>query len=793
MASNLKNAHDFRIDNSNFTNVTNVTNVNPSADPLSKLEARVAAGAIHDSAERCDAPKCYPETRVAVQANLYRWIVDGDGEVEQPKKIKWVTGPAGTGKTAVMGSLADRCAEDGVLGATFFFASWSASIGRRRKTAFVTTIAHQLAQHREDLKTAISAAMEKNPGVLEKKLHVQMETLVLAPLREVVRQSEGPELRGAIIVDGLDECEAEQYHDTKITGPRATATRTNAQDQLEILQVLQTASLDPDFPFRILIASRPERVFREFFDPEVNPTFAQKLDLNVEHNANADITLFLEAQFDLIRRRFNFPQSWPPPGTIQTLVENASGQFIYAATVIRLFDTCHREPPKALLDAILKAKATQKTSSNPLEQLDALYMRILESSPDPPLSVRWICAITRLGEPAFHINMLLQTDPESNEAEHLLGTLHSLIQIPPHSDQTTTRYGFYHKSLLDFLEDPGRCGKLYVEERERRVFIWDGFVRVCARKAGVGVIRISGPDALKEVWGRMAKPYSGSPSSTNGKLRGPTPWKLQRCRIVHPESGETIDDGLIVCFKGPKSFTSEDVVELHVHSGRAVISAALSALSKLPTFRPAEPGEFTRRAYLNGRLDLTQVEGLKDLIDAETEGQRKVAVRAAEGVTKQKFDQLRAGIISALAKVEALIDFGEGEEIEEGVYEDAKSKVQKVLDTIQGYLNDHRMGELLRSGIRLALFEPPNAGKSSLLNFLVQREAAIVTAIPGTTRDILELSLDIGGLPVIIADTAGLLWRVQISQFACPLHRKLYNCSSAATTQAQQRRLAGKV
>ncbi|KAJ2923028.1 hypothetical protein H1R20_g14066, partial [Candolleomyces eurysporus] len=480
--SNFHKAHGFRIDNSNFTNhVTNhVTNVNPSADPLSKLEARVAAGAIHDSAERCDAPKCHPETRVAVQNNLYRWIVDGDGE-SQPKKMVWMTGPAGTGKTAVMGSLADRCAANGVLGATFFFASWSASIGRRRKTAFITTVAHQLAKHREDLKNAVSAAIEKNPDVLEKNLHVQMETLILAPLREVVRQSEGPELRGAIIVDGLDECEAEQYHDTKITGPQATPPRTNAQDQLEILQVLQAASLDPDFPFRILIASRPEPVFREFFDPGINPTLAQKLDLNVEHNADADITLFLEAKFDLIRRRYSFPLSWPPPGTIQTLVENASGQFIYAATVIRLLDTRQREPPKALLDAILKVKATRKTSSNPLEQLDALYMRILESSPDPPLSVRWIHAIDTFASwspaYAFNVNMLLQMDPEGNEAEHLLGTLHSLIQIPPHSNQTTTEYGFYHKSLLDFLKDPGRCGKLYVEESERRVFIWDAFVR----------------------------------------------------------------------------------------------------------------------------------------------------------------------------------------------------------------------------------------------------------------------------------------------------------------------------
>ncbi|KAJ2936573.1 hypothetical protein H1R20_g524, partial [Candolleomyces eurysporus] len=475
--SNFHKARNFRIDNYNDNSV----NVNPLADPLSKLEARVAAGAIHDSAERCDAPKCHPETRVAVQANLYRWIVDGDGEVEQPK-IKWVTGPAGTGKSAVMGSLADRCAEDGLLGATFFFASWSASIDRRRKTDFVTTVAYQLAQHQEDMRNAISTAMEKNPGVLKKNLHVQMETLVLAPLREVVHQSEGPGLRGAIIVDGLDECEAEQYHDSTGTGPRATPTRTNAQDQLEILQVLQAASLDPDFPFRILIASRPERVFREFFDPEINPTsFAQKLDLNVEHNADADITLFLEAQFDLIRRRFNFPLSWPPPGTIQTLVQNASGQFIYAATVIRLFDMGHREAPKALLDAILKVEATRTTTSNPLEQLDALYIHILESSPDPPLSVRWIHAINTITylqwASAFNVNVLLQTDPESNEAEHLLGTLHSLIQIPPHSDQTKTKYGFYHKSLLDFLEDSGRCGKLYVERSETSMFIWDAFVR----------------------------------------------------------------------------------------------------------------------------------------------------------------------------------------------------------------------------------------------------------------------------------------------------------------------------
>ncbi|RXW13435.1 hypothetical protein EST38_g12418 [Candolleomyces aberdarensis] len=361
MASNFNNAQNFQIDNYQFVNV------NPSADPLSKLQAQIAAGAIHDSRERCDAPKCQPETRVAVQDDLYSWILEGDGESERPRSIKWVTGLQGPGRRPLW----DR---------------WQiASIGRRRKTAFVTTIAHQLARYREDLQTAISTAVEKNTDVFEKNLHVQMEALVLSPLREVVRQPDGPGLHGAIIIDGLDECEAEQYHDTAGTGSQDKPVRTDAQDQLEILQVLQAASSDPSFPFRILIASRPERVFREFFDPENNPTpSAHKLDLNEDYNADADITLFLGAQFNLLRRRYHFPPSWPPPGTIQTLVENASGQFIYAATVIRFLEAGHREPPKALLDAILKMGT--KVNSNPLKRLDLLYSHILESSPDPLLS-----------------------------------------------------------------------------------------------------------------------------------------------------------------------------------------------------------------------------------------------------------------------------------------------------------------------------------------------------------------------------------------------------------------------
>ncbi|KAJ7067919.1 hypothetical protein C8F01DRAFT_979742 [Mycena amicta] len=265
-------------------------------------------------------------------------------------------------------------------------------------------------------------------------------------------------------------------------------------------------------------------------------------------------------------------------------------------------------------------------------------------------------------------------------------------------------------------------------------------------KAGVAVVRVSGPGTL-QVWRQVVR----KPSRTI-----PEPWRMERCQIVHPNTGDALDDGLAVYFRAPKSFTTEDVLELHIHSGRAIIASVLAALSHLPYCRPAEPGEFTRRAFLGGRLDLAQVEGLKDLIDAETEGQRRMALEAAGGATSARFEQLRKDIIRCLAKVEALIDFSEGEDIEDGVYEDARKSARDILSTIRTYLGDNRRGEIMRTGVRLTIFGPPNAGKSSLLNFLAQREAAIVTPVPGTTRDILELSLDIGGIPVIISDTAGL-------------------------------------
>ncbi|KAG8218291.1 hypothetical protein J3R82DRAFT_3905 [Butyriboletus roseoflavus] len=264
-------------------------------------------------------------------------------------------------------------------------------------------------------------------------------------------------------------------------------------------------------------------------------------------------------------------------------------------------------------------------------------------------------------------------------------------------------------------------------------------------KGGVAVIRVSGPDACK-VWKAVTRPIHVStvdkaPISRLAELR----------HVVDPLTGEKLDDG-------PKSFTTEDVIELQVHSGRAVLSSILQALSKLPYCRPAQPGEFTRRAFEGGRLDLTQVEGLRDLIDAETNTQRRVAVSSAAGAQKVRFDALRAQILDCLMYVEGFIDFGEDvDELgQERMYEQACARAQNIIDCIHSHLSDNRRGEILRSGIKLVIFGPPNAGKSSLFNFLAQRDAAIISPIPGTTRDILSLTLDIGGLPVILNDTAGI-------------------------------------
>lgn len=260
-------------------------------------------------------------------------------------------------------------------------------------------------------------------------------------------------------------------------------------------------------------------------------------------------------------------------------------------------------------------------------------------------------------------------------------------------------------------------------------------------KAGVAVIRISGSDAFK-----VLELMCG--------ISTPKPRYAMRSTICGTD-GTPIDDALVLCFPAPHSFTGENVVELQTHGGRAVMAAVLNNLAKVEGLRPAERGEFTRRAVENGKMDLTAAEGLADLVDAETEQQRKQALRQMGGKLAEIYERWRGELVRLLAWQEAYIDFPE-EEIPEDVSESIRQKIVDIESEIKAHLNDSRRGERLREGYLITIVGAPNAGKSSLMNKLAQRDVAIVSSTAGTTRDIIEVRLDLNGYPVIIADTAGL-------------------------------------
>jgi tRNA modification GTPase len=260
-------------------------------------------------------------------------------------------------------------------------------------------------------------------------------------------------------------------------------------------------------------------------------------------------------------------------------------------------------------------------------------------------------------------------------------------------------------------------------------------------RAGVAVIRVSGPEA-------------GAAVETLTGAAAPEP-RLAALREFSGPDGVLIDEGLVLWFPAPASFTGEDVAEFQVHGGRAVVDALLAALDALPGLRPAEAGEFTRRAVENGKFDLTQAEALADLINAETEAQRRQAVVQYGGALAALYEDWRARLIRAAAWAEAAIDFSE-DEIPPDAIASAKAQVTEILSEIRVHLNDDRRGEILRDGFYLTVIGPPNSGKSSLINALARRDVAIVSDIPGTTRDVVEVHLNLGGYPLIVADTAGL-------------------------------------
>ncbi|TFK27528.1 hypothetical protein FA15DRAFT_666365 [Coprinopsis marcescibilis] len=417
----------------------------------------IAVEALHNSMERFDAPRCQEETRTVVQEDIMTWALRLWIAVNDPTLFLWLTGAAGTGKSAIMQTIAEKCDKDAILAASFFFCHRSSE--RDNTSKFIATLAYQIATNIPAVRKHVAAAVTNDVLIFKKSLEAQMEALIFRPMELAIEEHPVASLNWpkVILIDGLDECKGENHRQ-------------------HILTVLHDNLASRRLPFRVVLASRPELPMRDFFsDDGIGGSWTRHIVLNESYNPGADIRLYLCSSFALIRAKHCIEISWPSNDAIDALVDKASGHFIYATTVIKFIDdpSCR---PKQNLDLILSLKPVNKC--NPYAPLDAIYTAILKECPSPKESILTlkIALGLRLADDmdahrrssarlrAHDINQFLMLQP--SDVTRLFGKLHSLMSIPAWGPEAkSASYDVYHKSLPDFLADISRCGKdLFVSQ-----------------------------------------------------------------------------------------------------------------------------------------------------------------------------------------------------------------------------------------------------------------------------------------------------------------------------------------
>ena len=424
---------------------------------LDIFSRHVSPDALHDSLKETNAPKCHPNTRTAVLKDILSWVEDDNSETQ----VLWLHGPAGAGKTAIGHTVVEKSQEKQHFAAGFFFSRTEA--GRNDDKRLIATISYQLLDSIPEARSFIEAAVTKDPLIFMRSLKYQIEHLIVDPLKQMRAGTQNLSLPRLILIDGLDECL-----------PKSS--------QRNILMAIHTAFGQDCFPFRVLICSRAELNIREVFGSEL-ADLTHRISLDDQYNPDEDITLYLRSSFSEIGRKHRQnrgamcsypPPSWPSEKVIQTLVSKASGQFIYAATVIRYIDVHHGRPDERL-KVVLGLLESQ--SSKPFSELDKLYQEIFSVVEDMSLTSRLLGTILILKKPLSigSLETLLGLQP--GDAGPALCYLHSVVRIPNDTDGHAV-VGLYHASLGDFLFDSTRAGVYHITMESAHATLTESCLRI---------------------------------------------------------------------------------------------------------------------------------------------------------------------------------------------------------------------------------------------------------------------------------------------------------------------------